>query len=131
MKSEEHPEVEYYPAEVVGRTVPFSAAVRVDKMLYLSGQIGIDETGNVVHGGITTETRQAMDNIRTTLQRYDSSLDRVVKVTVMLADMAEWNEMNKVYVTYFSEHLPARSAMGTSGLALGARVEIECIAVVG
>ena len=122
-------QVEYYPAEVVGRTVPFSAAVRVDNMLYLSGQIGIDDAGNVVPGGIATETRQAMENIRLVLERYGSSLDRVVKVTVMLADMNEWAEMNKVYVTYFPRHLPARSAMGTSGLALGARVEIECIAV--
>ena len=122
-------EIEYYPAEVVGRTVPFSAAVRVDKMLYLSGQIGIDTAGNVVPGGIAAETRQAMENIRTILERYNSSLDRVVKVTVMLADMSEWAEMNNVYVTYFPKHLPARSAMGTSGLALGARVEIECIAV--
>jgi reactive intermediate/imine deaminase len=129
MESEKHPEVEYYPAEVAGRPVPFSAAVRVDKMLYLSGQIGIDETGNVVPGGIAAETRQAMENIHTALERYGSSLDRVIKVTVMLADMAEWMEMNKVYVTYFPKHLPARSAMGTSGLALGARVEIECIAV--
>jgi reactive intermediate/imine deaminase len=122
-------EVEYYPAEVMGRTVPFSAAVRVDKMLYLSGQIGTDETGNVVAGGITAETRQTMENIRITLERCGSSLDRVIKVTVMLADMAEWAEMNKVYVSYFSRHLPARSAMGTSGLALGARVEIECVAL--
>ncbi len=122
-------ELEYYPAEVAGRTVPFSAAVRMDKMLYLSGQIGTDDSGNVVPGGIAAETRQTMDNIRTTLERYGSSLDRVVKVTVMLADMAEWDEMNKVYVTYFPKHLPARSAMGTSGLALGARVEIECIAI--
>jgi reactive intermediate/imine deaminase len=130
MRNEHHPELEYYPAEVAGRSVPFSAAVRVDQMLYLSGQIGIDDTGNVVPGGIAAETRQAMENIRRVLERYGSSLDRVVKVTVMLADMNEWAEMNKVYVTYFPRHLPARSAMGTSGLALGARVEIECIAVV-
>jgi reactive intermediate/imine deaminase len=129
MNSDHHPEVEYYPAEV-GRIVPFSAAVRVDKMLYLSGQIGIDEAGNLVPGGIAAETRQTMENIRLTLERYRSSLDRVIKVTVMLADMAEWAEMNSVYVTYFPKHLPARSAMGTSGLALGARVEIECIALV-
>ncbi len=59
-----------------------------------------------------------------------SSLDRVVKCTVMMADIREWAEMNKVYVTFFSENLPARSAFGTSGLALGARVEIECFATV-
>ena len=80
-------------------------------------------------GGIAAETRQTMDNIRAALERCGSSLDKVVKATVMMADMAEWGEMNKVYVTYFDKHLPARSAFGTTGLALGARVEIECIAV--
>ena len=75
------------------------------------------------------ETRQAMENIKATLERYGSSLDHVVKVTVMLSDISEWAEMNKVYVKYFSEHLPARSAFGTNGLALDARVEIECTAV--
>lgn len=128
MDIEKNPEVEYYPAETM-RTVPFSAAVRVGKMLYLSGQIGIDDTGNVVPGGIAAETRQAMENIRTTLARCGSSLDRVIKVTVMLADMSEWMDMNTVYVSYFQQHLPARSSMGTTGLALGARVEIECIAI--
>ena len=119
---------EFYPAESMMR-LPFSEAVRVDKMLYLSGQIGIDETGNLVLGGIAAETRQAMENIRATLERHDSSLDQVIKVTVMLADMAEWSKMNEVYVTYFEKHLPARSSFGTTGLALGARVEIECMAV--
>lgn len=128
MTTEQNRDIEYYPAETT-RRVPFSAAVRVGKMLYLSGQIGMDEAGEVVPGGIAAETRQTMENIRAALTRYGSSLDQVIKVTVMLADMAEWMEMNKVYVTYFDKHLPARSAFGATGLALGARVEIECIAV--
>ena len=128
MENEQHPQVEYYAARSTMR-VPFSEAVRVGNTLYLSGQIGIDATGNVVPGGIAAETRQTMENIRATLERHDSSLDHVIKVTVMLADMAEWAAMNEVYVTYFDKHLPARSAIGTTGLALGARVEIECIAV--
>lgn len=109
--------------------VPFSEAVRVDRMLYLSGQIGIDGTGKVVPGGIAAETRQAMENIRLVLEKHGSSLDSVIKVTVMLADMSEWADMNEVYVTFFEKHLPARSAFGATGLALGARVEIECMAV--
>ncbi len=113
------------------RSLPFSAAVRVGDMLYLSGQIGTDTAGGLVEGGIGPETRQTMENIRAVLQANGSSLDRVVKCLVMLADMAEWGDMNRVYVTYFPEHLPARSALGASGLALGARVEIECIAVAG
>jgi reactive intermediate/imine deaminase len=128
MDTEQGSDIEFYPAETT-RRLPFSAAVRVGDMLYLSGQIGIDANGNLVPGGIAAETRQAMENIRITLERYGSSLGRVVKVTVMLADMAEWAELNQVYVTYFDRHLPARSAFGATGLALGARVEIECIAV--
>ena len=113
------------------RGLPFSAAVRVGDMLYLSGQIGTDGTGALVTGGVEPETRQTMENIRAVLQANGSSMDRVVKCLVMLADMAEWGAMNRVYVTFFPDHLPARSAMGASGLALGARVEIECMAVAG
>jgi 2-iminobutanoate/2-iminopropanoate deaminase len=111
--------------------LPFSSAVRVDDMLYLSGAIGvIPGSLELAAGGIRGETRQTMDNIRQTLETFGSSLDRVVKCTVFLADMAEWDAMNEVYRTYF-ENPPARSALGASGLALDARVEIECIAVAG
>ncbi len=111
--------------------LPFSEAVRVGNMLYLSGQIGIDDkTSALAEGGISAETKQTMENIKNTLIKNGSSLERVVKCTVMMADIREWAEMNKVYVTYFTENLPARSAFGTSGLALGARVEIECLATV-
>ena len=111
-------------------TRPFSPAVRVGDLLFLSGQIGTDPAagGALVAGGIGPETRRTMENIRDVLQRSGSSLDRVVKCTVMLADMREWEAMNAVYATYFPRNKPARSALGTSGLALGARVEIECIA---
>ena len=112
-------------------TRPFSPAVRVGNMLYLSGQIGTGADGKLVAGGIEAETRQAMENIRDVLQRTGSSLDRVVKCTAMLADMREWDAMNAVYTTYFPRHKPARSALGANGLALGARVEIECWATVG
>lgn len=110
--------------------LPFSEAVRLGDLLYLSGQLGIDESRKIVPGGIGPETRQTMENIRATLERHGSSLDHVIKATVMMADMKEWPEMNKIYVTYFPKHLPARSAFGATGLALGARVEIECIALV-
>jgi 2-iminobutanoate/2-iminopropanoate deaminase len=112
-------------------SLPFSAAVRVGDMLYLSGQLGTDGTGALVKGGIEPETRQVMENIRAVLEANGSAMSRVVKCLVMLADMAEWGAMNRVYVTFFPDHLPARSAMGASGLALNARVEIECVAVVG
>ena len=128
MKSKRKEEIEYLTSEGM-KGLPFSEAVRVGGMLYLSGQLGRDSSGKMVPGGIAAETRQTMENIKATLERYGSSLDHVVKITVMLADMTEWEAMNIVYVTYFPEHLPARSALGANGLALGARVEIECIAV--
>jgi reactive intermediate/imine deaminase len=124
------PEVEYLnTGKKTG--APFSKAVRVGHMLYLSGELGIDpKTGKLASGGIAADTKQAMKNIKNTLEEFGSSLDRVVKCTVMLADINEWQEMNAVYVTFFPKHLPARSAFGTSGLAMGARLEIECWATV-
>ncbi len=110
--------------------LPFSSAVRVDNTLYLSGNIGnIPGTLELAEGGIQGETRQTMENIRRVLEQFGSSMDQVVKCTVFLADMDEWGAMNEVYRTYFTNP-PARSALGASGLALDARVEIECIAVV-
>ena len=128
MKSEQQSDVEYLTLENL-KGLPFSEAVRLGNVLYLSGQMGIDQAIKLVPGGIAAETRQALENIKATLEKYGSSLEHVLKVTVMLADMSEWGEMNKVYLEYFSKNLPARSAFGTSGLALGGRVEIECIAV--
>ncbi|HAJ35260.1 MAG TPA: enamine deaminase RidA [Chloroflexi bacterium] len=124
------PDVTYLTSPAMAG-LPFSEAVRVGNLLFLSGQLGRDASGRIVPGGIAAETRQTMENIKAALERHGASLDRVVKVTVFMADMAEWAEMNRVYVTYFPNHLPARSALGANGLALGARVEIECIAVVG
>ena len=117
--------VEYIPV-AGGAKLPFSAAVRVGPLLMLSGQLGTDSTATLVPGGITAETRQALENIRRLLQANGTSLDHVVKCTVMLADMKEWGAMNEVYVTFFPVHLPARSAFGTTGLARNARVELEC-----
>ena len=114
-------------------TRPFSPAVRVGNMLYLSGQIGTPGAGAsanaVVPGGIEAETRQTLENIKDVLEKSGSSMDRVVKCTVMMADMREWPAMNEVYATYFPTHKPARSAFGAAGLALNARTEIECWAV--
>lgn len=123
-------EVEYYA--VPGNTqLPFSEAVRVGHTLYLSGQLGFDyETSKLVEGGIAAETRKTMENIKATLEKHGSSLAEVVKCTVFLADINEWAAMNQVYVTYFPTNPPARSALGSSGLAMGARTEIECIATV-
>jgi len=118
-----------YPSD--GETVgPFSDAVRVGNMLILSGNIGVVPEGGLIEGGIQAETQQTMENIKATLEKYGSSMDEVVKCTVMLADIEEWSAMNEVYRTFFPGHKPARSAFGTSGLALNSRVEIECMATV-
>ena len=110
--------------------LPFSSAVQVDNTLYLSGNIGnVPGKNELVPGGIEAETRQTMDNIKAVVEQFGSSMDRIVKCTVFMADMNEWPAMNAVYRTYF-ETPPARSAFGANGLALDARVEIECIAVV-
>lgn len=109
----------------------FSEVVRVENMLYLSGQLGVNASGSLVSGGIKAETRQVMDNIRGILERNGSGMDQVVKCTVMLLDIADRPAMSEVYVSYFPrDRMPARSTFGTTGLALGARVEIECMATV-
>ncbi|HZM88599.1 MAG TPA: RidA family protein [Blastocatellia bacterium] len=103
--------------------------VRVGNILYLSGKLGTDTTGNLVPGGIGPETKQTMENIKAVLDKNGSSMDHVIKCTVMLADIKEWADMNTVYTTFFKkERLPARSALGVSGLVRNARVEIECMA---
>jgi 2-iminobutanoate/2-iminopropanoate deaminase len=123
-------EVEHY-AVSGDMQLPFSEAVRVGHVLYLSGQIGFDsKTSSLVEGGIAGETRQTLENIKTTLEKYGSSMSEVVKCTVFLADISEWAAMNEVYKTYFPSKPPARSALGSSGLAMGARTEIECMATV-
>jgi len=128
---DDNPEVEWLQAPgTEDLNLPFSSAVRVDNLLFLSGQVGYDkEAGALVEGGIQAETRQTLENISQTLEDFGSSMDRVVKCTVFLADMSEWGAMNEVYVTFFPNK-PARSALGASGLAFNARTEIECIAVV-
>lgn len=110
--------------------LPFSSAVRVGHMLYLSGEVGrVPGTTTLVSGGIAEETRQTLENIKQVLEYAGSSLQNVVKCTVFLADIAEYQSMNAVYREYFSVDPPARSTVAGSGLALGARVEIECMAV--
>jgi 2-iminobutanoate/2-iminopropanoate deaminase len=128
-QAEQETVVQYLKADP-SSPLPFSDAVRVGDLLFVSGQIGTVSGMTLIDGGIQAETRQTMDNIRAILERNGSSMDRVVKCLIMLDDVGEWGAMNEVYVTYF-DPLPARSAMGADGLALGARVEIECIATVG
>jgi|KBSMisStaDraftv2_1062788.scaffolds.fasta_scaffold365005_2 reactive intermediate/imine deaminase len=114
-----------------GKPLPFSDAVRVGDILYLSGQIGIGPDGKLPDG-IDAQTRQAMDNIGAVLKQAGIGYDRIFHCTAFLADMKNWPAFNKVYVGYFPDgKMPARSAFGANGLALGALLEIECQAYAG
>ncbi len=127
----EAPAVEYLnsdPAQAARR--PYSEGVRVGNMLYLSGALGaLPGTTTLVPGGIGPQTDQALQNIQAVLEANGAALDQVVKCTVMLADIADYAAMNERYVRYFPGPKPARSTFAARGLAFGARVEIECLAV--
>ncbi len=117
--------------KVLPTNLPFSEAVRVGNTLYLSGQIGVVPGSlKLVAGGTPAEANQTMQNIKTSLEAHGYQMADIVKCTVMLADMSEWGSFNEVYKTFFTGRYPARSAFGANGLALGARVEVECIAAV-
>lgn len=112
--------------------LPFSSAVRVGNTIYLSGQVGtMPNTRALAPGCVAAETKQALENIRQVLEYAGSALDRVVKCTVFLQNINHYDAMNEVYASYFQEEPPARSTVAGSGSALGAAVEIECIALVG
>ncbi len=109
--------------------LPFSEAVAVGDLLFLSGQLGtLPGKTTVVPGGIQAETRQAMKNIINILEKYGSRRENIAKCTIFLADIDEWGAMNVAYLEALGSHRPARSALAAKGLALGGRVEIECIA---
>ena len=126
MAGEGSAKVPQYFAEP-GSAAPFSAAVRAGDFIFASGQIGITANGEIP-ASIEDQARLAMDNLQQAFKSAGADLSDVVKCTVMLDDMRQWPDFNKVYVSYFKPgHLPARSAFGADGLALGAGVEVECI----
>jgi reactive intermediate/imine deaminase len=120
--------------EVIGtpgptQIAPYSPGIRAGGLLFLSGTIGVRPgTRELVPGGITAETRQALQSIRATLRTAELELRDVIKCTVFLADIRDYDAMNVVYAEFFPDNPPARSAIGVAGLPLGARVEIECLA---
>lgn len=125
------PVVEHFPAPAInGRPAPFAHAVRVGDTLYLSGRIG--DVDGKLDPGFEAQARQAMENIGAVLKARGLSYADLVKCTVMLADMKDWPAFNAIYIPYFPPgRLPARSALGANGLALGALVEVECLAYAG
>lgn len=107
---------------------PFSRAVRSGRMLYLSGEIGVRPDG-MLPPDFDEQSVQLMENIRATLADFGVGMERVVKCTVFIADMGQWSRFNAIYTRYFAPgRMPARSAVGANGLALGAALEMECIA---
>lgn len=109
---------------------PYSQAIRANGLVFCSGQIPIDPaTGKFVAGGIAEQTEQVLKNLSAVLEAAGSTLERVVKTTVFLADMAEFAEMNEVYGRFFTGQTPARATVAAAGLPRDARVEIEAVAL--
>ena len=125
-------DIETFRLESLPAELPFCSAVRAGDTVHVSGQIGnVPGEMRLVEGGIEAEARQAMEHMKAALELAGSSLDRVLKCTVYLADMADYRAFNGVYASYFPNRQPARSGLQVAGLALGARVEIECVALAG
>jgi len=109
---------------------PYSQAIKANGFVFVSGQIPIDpQTGEFVAGGITEQTARVLKNLTAVLEAAGSSLERVVKTTVFLADMKEFSSMNEVYKDFFPSPPPARSTVAAAGLPRDARVEIEAVAL--
>lgn len=108
---------------------PYSQAIRIDGMLYTSGQIPLRADGSKVEGDIATQTEQVFDNLEAILKCQGTELAQVVKVTVFMTDLAEFAPMNEVFAKRFGAHKPARSTVQVTALPTGARVEIEAIAL--
>jgi len=109
---------------------PYSQAIKFGKFLFTSGQLAIDPTTNqLVNGSIEAQTRRVLDNIKEILEATKSSLKEVIKVTVFLKNMNDYQKFNEVYSLYFEDSKPARSCVEVSNLPLGAAVEIEVIAI--
>ena len=125
-----HNDVEYFVSETSKElNFPFSDAAIVGNIIYVSGQIGSKPgTREVVEGGISAETTQTLNNIKMVLNDLGSNSDKIFKCLCMLEDINDYNEMNKAYTTFFNSrnNLPSRSTFAGSGLALGAKIEIEC-----
>lgn len=112
-----------------GAIGPYSQGIQIGEFIYTSGQIPIDPaTGIFAEGGIKEQTRQSLQNIQAILKEAGSSMDKVVKTTVFLADMNDFADMNSVYAEFFSEPYPARSAVAVKTLPKNALVEIEVVA---
>jgi len=111
---------------------PYSQAIRAGNLIYTAGQIALNpQTGELVAGGIEEQTRQAIQNLSYVLEAAGASLSQVVKTTVFMQDLGEFTRMNAVYAEFFPQNPPARSTVQVAALPRGAKVEIECVAILG
>jgi 2-iminobutanoate/2-iminopropanoate deaminase len=109
---------------------PYSQAVRVGAIIYCAGQIPLDpKTTQLVEGGVDVQTRRVMENITAVLRAEGLTFDNIVKTTIFLMDMNDFQTVNEIYGSYFKQQPPARSTVQVAGLPKGARVEIEVIAM--
>jgi 2-iminobutanoate/2-iminopropanoate deaminase len=109
---------------------PYSQAIATDQCVYCSGQLGLDPaSGQLVAGGVAAETRRALDNLKAILTAAGSSTDRVVRTSVYLVDLSDFQTMNAIYAEYFPTCPPARSTIQVAALPRGGRVEIDAIAL--
>lgn len=122
-------EWEYRAPEGFLAKAPISGAIRVGDTIFLSGQIGIDDKGAVVPGGIAGQTRACLENIRKLLASYGAGMADVVQTRIFITDFADYADYNRVYQEFFSAPFPTRSTIGTPALALGAGIEIEAVAI--
>jgi 2-iminobutanoate/2-iminopropanoate deaminase len=108
---------------------PYEQALKVDGWVFTSGQIPLDpRSGTLVEGGIAAQTRQVLDNLRAVLEAAGTSMSRVVKTTVYMTNLADFQKMNDVYAEYFPQDKPARSTVGVAALPRGAMIEIDVVA---
>lgn len=123
--------MDYVATEAAPKAIgPYSQAVKASGLLYTSGQIALDPaTGNLVEGGFNAQARRVFENMKGVLREAGCDFSKVVKATVYLSDLANFQELNAIYAEYFGDHKPARSTVGVSQLPRGAMVEIDLIAV--
>jgi 2-iminobutanoate/2-iminopropanoate deaminase len=125
------PKKEIISTDKAPKTIgPYSAGIQTDQLVFTAGQLGIiPESGNIIDGGVENETRQSLTNIQHILEAAGTNLGLVVKTTVFLRDMNDFNRMNSVYAEFFKQNPPARSTVQVAALPKGAAVEIEAIAL--
>lgn len=121
-----------HPSDAAKPLGPYSEGVQIGDFIYVAGNLGVDpKTGSLVPGGITAQTAQALTNIGSILRAANVTFDNIVKTTVLMSNLSEFDEMNKVYGGFFSGNYPARATFQVAALPMNAKIEIEAVAAAG